>query len=272
MTAVRFADLTLARRLEGADAAKYADYAHARPNVAPELNPAVLPIAGGLAVYAGDNSPYSRAVGLGLAGPVAAAEFDRVDAFYRGYGIPGQVSLCPLADRSLLELVNRAGYRIEMFMHAWYRDLARGKVDPELASGIVARPIRPDEAALWVRVAFGGGLDSDDAQPSRTAIIAAYPYMAHTTCYLAWLDGMPAGAAALAWHDGVASLFGASTLPSCRNRGVQAALLAVRLADAAAAGCDLALIHTEPGSPSQRNVERLGFRLAYTKVMLRRET
>lgn len=77
MSAVHFADLALARRLEGADAAKYADYAHARPNVVPELNPAALPVAGGLAVYASDNSPYSQAVGLGLAGPVAAAEFDR---------------------------------------------------------------------------------------------------------------------------------------------------------------------------------------------------
>ncbi len=271
MSAAHFADLALVRRLEGADAAKYADYAHARPNVVPDLNPAVLPVAGGLAVYAGDNSPYSRAVGLGLHGPVAEADFGRVDAFYRGYGIPGQVSLCPLADRSLLALLNRAGYQIEMFMHAWYRDLAPDETFPALARGVLARPIRPGEADLWVSVAFGGGLDSDDALPHRTAIIAAYPYMAHTTCYLAWLDGVPAGAGTLALHDGVAGLFGASTRPSCRNRGVQAALLAVRLADAAAAGCDLALIHTEPGSPSQRNVERLGFRLAYTKVMLWRE-
>ncbi len=271
MTVGDFADLALARRLEGADAAKYADYAHARPNVVPDLNPAVLPVAGGIAVYAGDNSPYSRAVGLGLHGPLAEAEFGRVAGFYRGYGIPGQVSLCPLADGSLVELVNRARYQIEMFMHAWYRALGPGETFPAPASGILARPIRPDEVDLWVRVAFGGGLDSDDALPHRTAIIAAYPYMAHTTCYLAWLDGVPAGAATLAAHDGVASLFGASTRPCCRNRGVQAALLTLRLADAMAAGCDLALVHTEPGSPSQRNIERLGFRLAYTKVMLRRE-
>ena len=265
-----FADLALAHRLEGADAAKYADYAHARPNLLPDLNPAVLRVAGGVAVYAGDNSPYSRAVGLGLAGPVAAAEFDHVDAFYRGYGIPGQISLCPLADRSLAELINAAGYRLEMFLHAWYRTLLPDEVYPPPGPGIVVRPIRPAEADLWTRVAFSGGLDSDDARPDRTVIIAAYPYMAHTTCYLAWRDGVPAGAAALARHAGVASLFGASTRPCCRNRGVQAALLAARLADAAAAGCDLAMAHTEPGSPSQRNVERLGFRLAYTKALLRR--
>lgn len=271
MNTPRPADLALARRLEGSDAARCADYAHARPNVAPDLNPAVLRVADGVAIYAGENSPYSGAVGLGLHGPVARAEFDRLEAFYRGFGISGLVCLCPLADRSLVELVNRAGYRIELFMHAWYRELLDGERHAPAAPGVVTRPIRPDEVDLWVRVAFSGGLDSDDAQPHRTAIVAAYPYMAHTTCYLAWLDGVPAGAAALTIHNGVANLFGASTRPCCRGRGVQAALLARRLTDAAAAGCDLALTHTEPGGPSQRNIERLGFRLAYTKTILRGE-
>jgi GNAT superfamily N-acetyltransferase len=266
---VIFADLSLACRLEAADAARYADYAHARPNIMPEVNPSVMRIAGGIAVYAGANSPFSRAVGLGLAGPVAPAEFARVNAFYRGRAIPARVSLCPLADGSYLELLNRHDYRTEMFMHVWFRELAPAAGAFQPTPDLVVRPIRPGEAELWVQTAFGGGVDSDDAQPDRTAIIAGYPYMIHTTCYLAWLDGQPAGAGTLALHDGVASLFGASTRPRYRHRGVQHALLAVRLADAAGAGCDLALVHTEPGSPSQRNVERLGFRLAYTKVMLR---
>lgn len=265
-----FADLALARRLEGADAARYADYAHARPRIVPELNPAVLRVAGGVAVYAGAESPFSRAVGLGLHGPIAEAEFARVTVFYRDRGLPAQVSLCPLADRSLLARLNRDGYRPEMFMHVWYRELTPSDTFPMPSPHIVTRPIQPAEADLWVRTAFGGGLDSDDAQPQRTAIIAAYPYMAHTTCYLAWLDSEPAGAGTMALHDGVAELFGASTRPSYRNRGVQHALLAARLSAATAAGCELAVVHTEPGSDSQRNVERLGFRLAYTKVMMRR--
>ena len=68
----------------------------------------------------------------------------------------------------------------------------------------------------------------------------------------------------MAWRD----LFGASTRVPHRNCGVQHALIAARLAAAVAAGCDLVVVHTEPGSDSQRNVERLGFRLAYTKVTM----
>jgi hypothetical protein len=38
--------------------------------------------------------------------------------------------------------------------------------------------------------------------------------------------------------------------------GVQTALLSARLADAAAAGCDIAVVTTQPGSKSQQNVQR----------------
>jgi beta-glucosidase-like glycosyl hydrolase len=67
-------------------------------------------------------------------------------------------------------------------------------------------------------------------------------------------------------HDGVALLAGASTIPEWRHRGAQNALLAKRLVYAAHAGCDLAMMCAEPGGASQRNAERQGFRIAYTRV------
>jgi hypothetical protein len=48
----------------------------------------------------------------------------------------------------------------------------------------------------------------------------------------------------------------------------QNALFQARLRDAKAAGCELAVVCTQPASGSQRNAERNGFRLAYTKVVL----
>lgn len=49
---------------------------------------------------------------------------------------------------------------------------------------------------------------------------------------------------------------------------VQTALLSARLADAAAAGCDIAVVTTQPGSKSQQNVQRRGFDLLYTRAIL----
>ena len=65
-------------------------------------------------------------------------------------------------------------------------------------------------------------------------------------------------------------LAGASTIPSARGRGAQALLLATRLRDARARGCNLAMIVASVGSQSQRNAERNGFRVAYTRTKWQR--
>ena len=71
--------------------------------------------------------------------------------------------------------------------------------------------------------------------------------------------------------DGVAQLGGAATRPVHRRRGVQTALIAARLAEAARQGCDLAVVTTQPGSKSQQNVQRFGFEMMYTRAVLVRE-
>jgi len=267
-----FADLALARRLEAAETQKYLDYAAARGPMHPEMTPAWEPIAGGYAVYAGDGNPYNRGIGLGLHGPVAETELARMEAFYTGRGLAPELSLCPLADESLVALLGARSYRIQMFMHTWVRPLT-DEGWPAVAR-VTVRPTKPGEADLWVRTAWHG-FAGDDVAPPDDLIISPYPTMAHASCWLAWLDGErlgvePAGAGSLAIHDSVAELFGTSTRPSCRGRGVQTALIHARMAAAATAGCDLIAVHTDPGSASQRNVERAGFRLAYTKVTMRR--
>jgi ribosomal protein S18 acetylase RimI-like enzyme len=86
--------------------------------------------------------------------------------------------------------------------------------------------------------------------------------------YLARVEGEPAGGASLRIAAGIAQLCGAATLPAQRRRGVQSSLLAERLEQAGAAGCDLAVVTTQPGSKSQENVQRLGFELLYTRAIL----
>ena len=68
----------------------------------------------------------------------------------------------------------------------------------------------------------------------------------------------------------VALLAGASTVPSARGRGAQAAAQAARFVEARRRGCSIAMIVTEPGSTSQRNAERRGFAVAYTRTKWQR--
>jgi hypothetical protein len=87
--------------------------------------------------------------------------------------------------------------------------------------------------------------------------------------FLAELDGRPVAAGALSITDGVALLAGASTIPEARKQGAQLALLGARLRYAVERGCDLAMMCAQPGSASQRNAERHGFRVAYTRTKWR---
>jgi ribosomal protein S18 acetylase RimI-like enzyme len=83
---------------------------------------------------------------------------------------------------------------------------------------------------------------------------------------------LAAGPPAALPEEGVAHLCGAATLPAHRRRGVQSALLAARLEIAAGAGCDTAVVITQPGSKSQENVQRQGFHLLYARAILVRES
>lgn len=85
-------------------------------------------------------------------------------------------------------------------------------------------------------------------------------------CYLALVDGEPAGLGVLHVADGVGSLANALTIPAMRGRGCQTALLHRRLRDAAAAGCDLIASQCRPGSASERNQLRAGLRVVGSKA------
>ena len=87
--------------------------------------------------------------------------------------------------------------------------------------------------------------------------------------FLAELEGNASAAGALFVESGVALLAGAATVPEARGRGLQAALLQERLKYAFEHGCDLAMMVAEAGSGSQRNAERQGFRIAYTRMKWR---
>ena len=62
------------------------------------------------------------------------------------------------------------------------------------------------------------------------------------------------------------TLRGAATVPELRRRGLQSALLQERMRYAFRHNCDLAMMVAEAGSNSQRNAERTGFRVAYTRM------
>jgi ribosomal protein S18 acetylase RimI-like enzyme len=128
---------------------------------------------------------------------------------------------------------------------------------------------RADDPELFADVLLRGHRVPKEARVRDRASVGRWAEIEGWRLYLARLNGIPAGAALLAIDDDLGYLANASTLPEYRRRGVQTALIAARIADAQAAGCDLVSSQAEFGSPSQRNLERAGLHVAYTKAVWR---
>jgi GNAT superfamily N-acetyltransferase len=262
-------NLELARRIELAEAQAAVGGAETLRRLRPESGAAVEQIAGGFAVYCGANSPITQAVGMGLDGVVSEEELDRLEEFYRSRGEPVRVEACPLADHSFIELFGKRGYRVMEFTNVMALPLdaasgTQGWSGPP--DGMSIEKVGREQIDLWTLTVSQGFAEHFPVTQELLEVMKLFALGANVECYLARVDGKVAGGGTLATRDGVAGLFGASTLPAFRGRGVQTALLLGRLARAAAAGCDLAVSLALPGSTSQRNIVRQGFSVLYTRV------
>jgi len=253
------ADLELARRLESAEAAISRACTEGCPDTA------ILETAGGLALFAGAQSPLTQAMAIGLEGPVSPAQIDHLESFFRNRGARVGVDLCPLADPGLLEELATRGYRPAEFNNVLIRRLA----DTEFPAAVHARQIHSEEAELWCRTVGLGFFEQSELSEDEMEIGRAVSSMPDAQCYLAFAeDGEACAGGAMTARQGLATLFADSTAKPYRRRGFHRDLIIVRLREARAKACDLATACVSPGSASQRNYERAGFQVAYTKVLL----
>jgi GNAT superfamily N-acetyltransferase len=269
-----FCDTALAGRIERVEAqliARSSEAARRRAGTAGF----VIPIAGGVASFAGEGSPFNKVAGLGFGGVPDPAAFDEVEQAFAACGSPVQIELAHLADPAIGGLLTGRGYRLESFENVLGRALT-GEPKRVLPPGVEVRPSGAEESEAWLDVVAEGSVHPDTQgvpwheEFPREMIIAAERDMAAAGAvrYAASRGGIIAGGATMRIAEGVAQLTGAATAPAHRRRGVHTALLSARLADAAAAGCDVAVIITQPGSKSQQNAQRQGFDLLYTRAVL----
>jgi GNAT superfamily N-acetyltransferase len=269
-----FCDTTLAGRIERVEVQLIAQCSEAARRRAGAAG-FVIPIAGGVASFAGEGSPYNKVAGLGFGGVPDAAALDEIEKAFADCGSPVQVELAQLADPAIGALLAGRGYRLESFENVLGRALTGGS-ERVMPPGVEVRPSGGEEFETWLDVVAEGSVHPDTQgvpwheEFSREAIIGAErdSAAAGDMRYAALRDGVIVGGATMRIAEGVAQLTGAATAPAHRRRGVQTALLSARLADAAAAGCDVAVIITQPGSKSQQNAQRQGFDLLYTRAVL----
>ena len=260
-----FADLALSRRLERTEGQSCVEFAEAQRRLHPDSGAAWIECAGAYAVFSGVDSPITQSFGLGIFEELSPGSLDVIEQFFLDRGAPVLHEVSPLAGIATLDLLCRRDYRPIEISSVLYRSVE--PCDTKRDSHISVRVIAPEEGQLWSEISGRGWAHEHpellDTVLQLGAIISARQ---HSPCFLAEIDDKPGAAGVLSMHDKVALFAGASTVPELRRRGLQAALLQERMRYAFDHGCDLAMIVAVPGSDSQRNAERNGFRIAYTRT------
>jgi ribosomal protein S18 acetylase RimI-like enzyme len=266
---MQFVDKALARRFEACEEMPQVLYARAFQKIRLEIGAAEEEICGGHMIFAGLGSPIGRATGLGFDRPFTAQDVDRVEQFYRSHNAPAQVDLCPLHDPAVLAMFKQRGYGIAELNNVLYRRLDPAEEFLRAPSGCEIRRGRPEEAR-----ALGGIVERaffpDGAPEAFRDLLTPLYQMEGALTFAASVEGkmVACGAGLVIPEHRIFAVCGAGTSAEFRGRGLQTALLRARLAAAAAAGCEYAVVVTQGGTASQRNCERLGFRVAYSKVTL----
>ncbi|MCL9760993.1 GNAT family N-acetyltransferase [Frankia sp. AiPa1] len=274
-----FCDTALAARIERAEVRLITETSTATRRRRGDGRGFVIPIAGGVASFTEDASPFNKVAGLGFDGVPSAGELTKIERAFAARGASVQVELAHLADPAVGALLTGRGYRLVAFENVLGRALD-DRAAPAPPAAIVIRTSGSDEYGQWLDVMADASAHPDDQEvpahddfPPDVLLgalrdLTAGPGVAR---YAAVRDGLLVGGASLRMTTDVAQLTGAATAPQHRRHGVQTALLAARIADATAAGCDVAVVTTQPGSKSQQNVQHAGFGLLYTRAILVRD-
>jgi GNAT superfamily N-acetyltransferase len=263
-----FSDLSLSRRLESSEGHACAEFAKARRRSYPESGAETMKSAGAYVVFNGLESPVTQTFGLGILEELNAETLDRIEGFFFDRRAPVNHEVSPLAGVAAADLLCGRNYRPIEFSSVLYQPVERTRAHEH--RDIQVRVTRTEEVQLWAEINARGWCHEHpellESLQNNGLLVASRE---NSVSFLAEYDGVPGAVGALSLYDGVALFAGAATVPELRGRGLQAALLTERMNYAFSHGCDLAMMVTEVGSGSQRNAERKGFKIAYTRTKWR---
>ncbi len=266
MTQESHASRRLAAVVEFGEANAWADLFRALPaDLAKAWNARVDIIGSAIALVSREDhrTTYRRVIGLGLREPAGRDAVKRLVQLYRDAGISDfAVQLSPAAQPTGLhqwlsdEGLRVAGGEVKFIRSAESAPATNTLLRIEQATGA--------EASEFARIA-GDVLGLSALLRTGHAAVVGRNRWRH---YIAYAGEKPVGTGALYVEDRVAWLGIDTTLPAYRGRGAQSALLARRIEDARALGCDRLTIETAEETPScpnpsYRNILRAGFRRVY---------
>ena len=216
-----------------------------------------------LLVAADPNPFYNNVMGMTARSVEHLADLGE---WYAGHGVILRVDVTPQAgDDALYASLRAAGLSHVGFFGALY---ATPDAVASCAVGIAGEvTIESAEIDEFASVYVEGLAYPSAHAATMTASVLVLSSVPDVHLFRARAGGRTIGVGLLHVCAGTAYLAAASTLIDARGRGAQLALIRHRVEVAAELGCDLAVGHAAFGSSSQRNLERAGLRMAYTKAL-----
>jgi GNAT superfamily N-acetyltransferase len=247
--------------IERADATAMQALARHAQTRFPQLHPAISEIGGGVAVYAGVNSPLSEANGIGLWERAGRDEAEALTTFYRKRGAQPRVRVTPYADPAFIRALTELGYVPLDYENALSGDLHAigGRRDPSVTE--------MRDADAWSAATGSAFMDGAPCDESNLIIGLTVCSAPESTALEILIGGVIAASGCMDVQGEIAGFYGTATAPAFRGRGLQSALIADRIARAVERGARFGRVTTRPGTTSEQNFRRSGFVPLYTRTI-----
>jgi hypothetical protein len=255
-----YSNQALSKRLEAAEGRFNAEFINSRQKLFPQCGAEWAEIDGTYTLYDGVDSPLTQTFGLGLFENLSPTTLEKIEKFYYRYKAPIFHEVSPLTNPAHIEMLSHRGYHPVEHTSILYKPLLKENL--VITNEITTNQMQKGEEEIWASTSAKGWGLAEFIYPFASVAIRSKGVSA----YFANLNGKPIATAMLFMHDKVALLAGDSTIPEARNRGAQVALIDARLRASIDQGCTIAMLAASPGSQSQKNAEKNGFRLAYTRT------
>lgn len=258
-------DLNLSRRLERAEGLANRRFIEAKQKAFPGTDATWIEVAGAYAMFDTAQSPLTQTFGLGVFEMPTDVEFERIENFFTDRGAPVFHEISPVPDQSLLGKLRERGYYPMELTNLLYRSIDDDWVI-EANPALKVRQIAPNEQDAYSKLCAQAWQLPPEFAPffdDLGKVTAANDYVAS---FVVEHDGKPIGGGNLCLSEDVGLIAGDCTLPEARGQGGQLALIAARVQYAREHGYKLVTMGALPGSSSQKNGQRAGMNIAYTRI------
>jgi len=127
-----FSDKSFSQKLERAEAVTNANFVETRAKLMPASGAEWIQSAGAYAMFDGIASPLTQTFGLGVFDEITDVELDEIEAFFKRHDAPIFHEVSPLADSSVINLLNERGYQPIELTNVMYRTLgAENAIDSQ---------------------------------------------------------------------------------------------------------------------------------------------